>query len=207
MGAGSVGEARELRVVRANTVAAQDLQRVFGARGDAHRCQCQWFKLGPGESLGGLGVDELRGRLEEQARCGHARARTTSGLVAWDGDEPVGWVAVEPRTAYEGMVRSGKVPWEGRDEDRADGSVWAVTCFVTRVGHRRRGVSRALLAAAVDHARDGGARAIEGYPMASARGAIAGELFVGLEHVFADAGFEVVTRPTKRRVVMRLDLV
>jgi hypothetical protein len=37
-----------------------------------------------------------------------------------------------------------RVVWAGRDEDRDDDSVWAVTCFVTRTGFRRRGISAAL---------------------------------------------------------------
>jgi len=35
-------------------------------------------------------------------------------------------------TAYEGLVRNNRVPWEGRDEDEADAGVWAVTCPFTR---------------------------------------------------------------------------
>lgn len=42
-----------------------------------------------------------------------------------------------------------------------------ITCFLTRTGFRRRGVSRALARAAVDFARERGARAIEGYPTIS----------------------------------------
>ncbi len=84
--------------------------------------------------------------------------------------------------------------------------MWAVTCFVTRAGFRRRGVSTRLAAAAVDFARDRGARAIEGYPMIVHRGAIAwDELLVGTRSIFAAAGFTEVIRPTKRRVVMRID--
>jgi hypothetical protein len=79
-------------------------------------------------------------------------------------DEPVGWCAVEPRTAYRRLLRT-RVPWSGRAEDKTDDGVWAVTCFVTRAGFRRRGVSRALARAAVDFARRRGARAVEGYPM------------------------------------------
>ena len=63
-----------------------------------------------------------------------------------------------------------RVPWEGRAEDKPDDSVWAVTCFVTRAGFRRRGVSRALARAAVDFARERGARALEGYPMITSPG-------------------------------------
>src|SRR6185312_4306538 len=64
----------------------------------------------------------------------------------------------EPRTAYPRLLDS-PVPWAGRDEDPGDDGVWAVTCFVTRAGFRRRGVSYALARAAVDYARARGARA------------------------------------------------
>jgi GNAT superfamily N-acetyltransferase len=116
----------------------------------------------------------------------------------------VGWCAVEPRTAYEGLLRNNRVPWEGRDEDKADDSVWAVTCVFTRAGFRKRGVSRALVRAAVDFARERGARALEGYPITT-KDAIVEELGVGTEGVFAAAGFSEVSRPTKRRSVMRID--
>jgi hypothetical protein len=74
----------------------------------------------------------------------------------------------------------------------------------TRVGFRRRGVSRALAVAAVDFARARGARAIEAYPI-TAKDVILEEIHVGTEGVFANAGFAEVSRPTKRRAVMRLD--
>ena len=92
-------------------------------------------------------------RLRRQTHCGHARAKTTSGLVAYLGGEPVGWCAVEPRSDYEGLPRVYRVPWLGRAEDKSDDSVWAVTCVFTRAGYRRRGVSYALARAAVDFAR------------------------------------------------------
>jgi GNAT superfamily N-acetyltransferase len=116
----------------------------------------------------------------------------------------VGWCAVEPRTSYDGLVRSFRVPWTGRAEDKTDDSVWAVTCIFTRVGFRRRGVSRALARAAVDFGRERGARAVEGYPM-TRKDVILEELHVGTEGVFANAGFVEVSRPTPRRVVMRVD--
>jgi GNAT superfamily N-acetyltransferase len=118
--------------------------------------------------------------------------------------EPVGWCAVEPRPAFAGLVRDNRVPWEGRDEDRADESVWAVTCLLTRAGFRRRGISRALARAAVDFARARGARALEAYPI-NTKNVITEELHVGTERMFGDAGLDEVGRPTLRRVVMRVD--
>ncbi len=191
----------------ANEASCADLETVFGSRGDAHVCQCQRFKLEHRESFGSFPLEERAMRLREQTDCGHPESDTTSGLVAFRGDEPVGWCAVEPRTAYGGLLRVYRVPWDGRDEDKTDDSVWAVTCFVTRAGHRRRGVSYALARAAVDFARDRGARAIEGYPMILEPGqqVLWGELLVGTRSVFEAAGFTEVNRPTKRRVVMRID--
>lgn len=193
-----------LSIVPANEVSWEDLQTVFGSRGQASRCQCQRYKLRPRESFASFPVEERAHRLRQQTDCGHPRSGTTSGLVAYLMGEPVGWCAVEPRTAYEGLVRNHRVPWEGRAEDRTDDSVWVVTCFLTRAGFRKRGISRALARAAVDFARERGARAIEGYPMTT-KDVILEELHVGTEGVFADAGFTEVSRPTSRRVVMRSD--
>ncbi len=194
----------EISVVPANEASWQDLQSVFGRRGAASRCFCQRHKLMPRESFASFPAEERAHRLREQTDCGHRRSTTTSGLVAYLDGVPVGWCAVEPRTAYPGLLRNGRVPWAGRTEDKTDVSVWAVTCLFTRAGYRRRGVSRALARAAVDYARDRGASALEGYPMSS-KNAIEEELHVGTESVFADAGFAEVSRPTLRRVVMRID--
>lgn len=40
-----------------------------------------------------------------------------------------------------------------------------MTCFFTRAGFRKRGVSRALAHAVVEFTRERGARAVEGYPI------------------------------------------
>jgi GNAT superfamily N-acetyltransferase len=152
-------------------------------------------------------VDQRSGTAEERAERFRAQtAEAATGLVAHLDGEPAGWCAVEPRSAYRRLLGS-RLVWAGRDEDPADDGVWAVTCFVTRKGFRRRGVSAALAEAAVGFARDRGARAVEGYPMIVEPGqklAWPSELFVGSRKIFADAGFTEVSRPTARRVVMRL---
>lgn len=191
-------------VARANLVDWESLQSVFGTTGQAARCQCQRYKLQPGESFGGFPVEERAWRLRQQTECGNPDSATTSGLVAFLQDEPVGWCAVEPRTAYDGLVRHFRVPWEGRDEDRADASVWAVTCLLVRAGYRRRGISVVLARSAVAHARASGAGAVEAYPITTTD-VIGEELHVGTVPVFEQAGLRQVSAPTPRRVVMRID--
>ena len=193
-----------ISVVPANHASCADLQAIFGTRGPAALCQCQRFKLRPREAFRNFPVEERAHRLRVQTECGDPEAETTSGLVAYLDGEPVGWCAVEPRSEYEGLLRTFRVPWEGRDEDKADATVWAVTCLFTRAGFRRRGISRALARAAVEFARERGARAIEAYPMTT-KNALAEELHPGTEATFAAAGFTEVSRPAVRRAVVRLD--
>jgi GNAT superfamily N-acetyltransferase len=197
----------ELTIVPAHQASWEDIQAVFGTRGDAYICQCQRYKLQPGEAFKKVPVEERAHRLRMQTQCGYPKSKTTSGLVAYLDGEPVGWCAVEPRTAYFGLMRNFKVHWESRNEEKEDDTVWAVTCFVVRPPFRGRGISRGLARAVVDFARERGARAIEGYPMLTEPGKEVtwGELHVGSRSIFAAAGFAEVSHPTPRRVVMRID--
>jgi GNAT superfamily N-acetyltransferase len=196
--------ADRLTVVPANEATWDDLVAVFGERDSGH-CQCQRFKV-RGWIWRDSTQDERTARLQEQTACGEPDAVATSGLVAYLDDEPVGWVAVEPRTAYP-KLRTSRIPWKGRDEDKDDDGVWAVTCFVVRKGYRGRGLMYHLAEATVGFARERGARALEAYPMITPPGKVItwGEVHVGARQAFEDAGFTEVSRPTVRRVVMRID--
>jgi GNAT superfamily N-acetyltransferase len=149
-------------------------------------------------------LEERVDRQREQTAAGDPDAPTTSGVVAYLGDEPVGWAAVAPRAEHEGLVRVFTVPWLGRDEEPADDSAWAITCLFVRAGHRRQGISRELAAAAVRFALERGARAVEAYPITTTA-VIGEELHVRTVPTFAAAGLVEVSHPTKRRVVMRRD--
>jgi GNAT superfamily N-acetyltransferase len=197
--------ARSLTIRPANEASWEDLQTVFGSRGAAARCQCQRQVLGD-HDWWRMSVDERAQLLHEQTNVDEPDAPETCGLVAYEGGEPIGWVAVAPRTTYRRLLGSS-VPWAGRTEDRTDESVWAVTCFVVRSGFRSQGVCYALARAAVEFARERGAEALEGYPMVARQGQRItwDEAAVGTPQVFAAAGLEQVSSPTVRRRVMRID--
>jgi hypothetical protein len=201
--------AEAIRIVPANEAPWEDVRAVFGERGEPARCQCQWFRV-PAAEYRALAPEERQWRHREQVGCDDSGSgpgpAETSGLIAYLDGEPAGWCAVAPRLDYP-RLRTQKVPWAGRIEDREDPGVWAVTCFVTRVGFRRRGVCHALTAASVDFARERGARALEAYPLVLKPGEQMtwGELYVGHRDSFVAAGFTEVSRPTQRRVVMRVE--
>jgi GNAT superfamily N-acetyltransferase len=198
---------QNVTIVPANEASCTDLRAVFGTRGAAATCQCQRYKLRPREAFRKFPVEERARRLRAQTNCGHADSETTSGLVAYLDGEPVGWCAVEPRPAFTGLVRNNRVPCEGRTQDKADDSVWAVTCVFARAGFRGRGVAYALAKAAVDFARERGARALEAYPLITQpdQRIAWDEIHVGSRSIFEKAGLAEVHRPTLRRVVMRVE--
>ncbi|MBM7784370.1 GNAT family N-acetyltransferase [Tenggerimyces flavus] len=140
-----------MRIVPANEASADDVQLVF-AGGDAARCQCQWFRSTPAEHRE-RSPAQRADLLQGQSHFGDPKAAGTTGLVAYLDDEPVGWCAVAPRSTYVRLLKS-RLVWADRQEDPDDEDVWTVSCFVTRRGYRRRGVSYALARAAVEFARE-----------------------------------------------------
>ncbi|WP_228484497.1 GNAT family N-acetyltransferase [Microbacterium cremeum] len=192
-----------LRIVPANEASWDDLQAIL--TGAAKRCQCQRQRLGD-RDWWYLPETERAAILRSETHCGDPRANETIGLVAYRHDEPVAWCAVDRRAVY-GRLRGSPVPWEGRDEDPDDDSVWAIACLIVRRGHRGQGLTYPLVAAAVDYARERGAAAVEGYPLLTGGSRISwDEMNVGPVGPFLAAGFREVAHPTKRRLVMRIDL-
>jgi len=174
-----------------------ELQTVFGTKGDPAGCWCQWFKLSRSDW-------EAATREDTQALL-HAQVEAGwPGVMRRIDGGPVGWAAVEPFSAYPALGRS---PITRRKEGDPD-DVWAVTCFVVRLEYRKRGVARALLAGAVEHARERGATVVEGYPVdPEVRPSLsAAERYHGTVSLFRAGGFEEVRRPSATRAIMRRTL-
>ena len=70
-----------------------DVEAVFGTKGDPAHCWCQWYKI-PGSDWRQV---RRRGAARSPRGAAARRRRRGPGLLAYDGDTPVGWCAVEPR--------------------------------------------------------------------------------------------------------------
>ena len=122
-----------------------------------------------------------------------ARRRRAPGLLAFEGDEPVGWIAITPRTELariEGSQATRRVD----DED-----VWVIPCVTERKTARGRGIALAFIRAAVAYATERGAPAVEAYPRAGAMRTADGNAYFGTEPLFCRAGFRVIRKPLKNR--------
>jgi GNAT superfamily N-acetyltransferase len=175
-----------------------DVATLFGTSKVTEGCYCMWFVAAAKETSAGWG-----GANRQAFEALACSATEPVGLLAYREGEPAGWCAAGPRSRYARALRSPLV--KGRNPDE-DGSVWLVPCFFVRRDARREGVTQSLLQAAVALAREHGAVAVEGFPLAGDSRRSAAEAFLGVEPLFASSGFRVIARPSVNRVVMRLDL-
>jgi GNAT superfamily N-acetyltransferase len=116
------------------------------------------------------------------------------GLLAYANGEPVGWCSVAPRETFRPLGGAEQAPGE---------KVWSVVCFYIPRNLRRRGLSRRLLAAAVESSRRHGATVLEAYPVDPDSPSYR---FMGYVPLFRSAGFRNAGRAGSRRHVMRLAL-
>jgi len=124
------------------------------------------------------------------------------GILAYAAGQPVGWCALAPRESYPALDRS-------RTLRRLDEQpVWSITCFFVARPLRRKGLSVALLKAAIEHARARGATIVEGYPVEPKKGSMPDIFaFTGLSSAFRQAGFVEVARRSETRPIMRFEVV
>jgi GNAT superfamily N-acetyltransferase len=194
-----------VRVAPATAERWADLEIVFGTRGDPARCWCQWFFAGAEVAPGSVAAAN-RAALQVQVAQGAQGAGP--GILAYLDGAPAGWVALGPRPRYTRLAGSPMLRGGGGGEPFSDPAVWSVTCFVVKVGARRRGVATALVAGAIDHARRSGAAVLEAYPvdLRERPGIAAASLYHGVLSMFLDAGFTETARPLPGRAVVRLAL-
>ena len=179
-----------LRIRRLTPALWPALAELFGARGACGGCWCMYWRIGAAYRR----RPAAHNRRDFRRVVGQGPA---PGLLAFDGDEPVGWCQLTPRAA---------LPWlDGRwPGARGSRDTWALSCLYVKVGWRRRGVSEQLIRAAIAVARRARATALEAYPLDGARSPSASG--TGYVSSFARAGFRVVARRSAARPVMRLAL-
>ena len=133
-------------------------------RGDPSRCQCQRFRMLPGSRGRRSDAEELAFRLREQADCGHpSRTRRAASSPTSGATRSAG---ARSRRAALTHACSARPASLGRpSEDKDDGERLGGDLLRRPRGLPRTQDHQALARAAVDFARERGARALEGYPM------------------------------------------
>lgn len=197
--ASTVG-AMTLRVVPAAVAGWAAVEAVLTSEASARNCWCQFHVL-ENKVAATTTRSSRRELLEQQV----AELDPPRGLVALDGDEPVGWCGVEPRVRLHHVLASRLVA-RSSPSPADDAGVWAIYCILVPPRLRRRGVGAALLHEAIRHALEHGASAVEGYPIDTDRrgGALPPGFSTGTVSMFAAEGFRsIAALPSGRTLVHR----
>jgi hypothetical protein len=171
-----------------------DLVTLFGPNGAYSNCWCTWWIWRSAE-WDRQTPARRRSELRRRVRSGEE-----PGLLAYSGDEPIGWCAVAPRERYA-RLDNPRARTYRRHDDRPS---WVVTCFFVRRDRRDEGVATELLAAVGRFVAARGGNLVEGYPTEHPEHGPSA-MYTGTTSMFSDAGFTEVDRPGGRPLV-RLEL-
>ena len=166
------------------------LEELFGEHWPVHDCWCMYWRIG----------NDYRKRprdANKAAFCELVQSGPPPGLLAFDGDLAVGWCQLTPRDALPWLDRTLRL------KRVDDVPVWSLSCFYIRKGYRKRGVTSALIGAALEAARRAGAPALEAYPLDANLTPSASS--TGYVSTFERAGFKIVARQVPPRPIMRYD--
>lgn len=171
------------------------LEDLFGDQGPVSRCWCMYWRIGnvyrqrPPEA----NKAAFSSLVKEAEQAG----TLPPGLLAFNGDLAVGWCQLTPRDALPWLDRT----WRLKRVDETP--VWSLSCFYIRKGYRKKGVTAALISAAIEVARHAGTPALEAYPLDANLTPSASH--TGYASTFARAGFKVVARHVPSRPIMRYE--
>ena len=126
---------------------------------------------------------------------------TIPGILAYNGEIPIGWCAAAPRSDYSALDRSRVLkPLDTRE-------VWSITCFFIARGYRKKGLSQQLIKNTVQWCKKQGAKIVEGYPVDPGDKTYpAAFAFTGFPSAFEKAGFKEIARRSPTRPIMRKSL-
>jgi len=144
---------------------------------------------------------EQKGNGNRKSMQRLAQSKRSPGILAYDGNNPIGWCAIAPRKDYPALSRSRVL------KPIDDQPVWSVSCFFIDKAHRKQGLSAKLLEAAVNYAKTQGAKIVEGYPVEPVKDNYPSVYaWVGLAKTFKKAKFKECARRSPTRPIMRREI-
>jgi GNAT superfamily N-acetyltransferase len=170
------------------------VERLFGANGACGGCWCMWWRV----EKGGRTFDNAKGEPNRKALRKLIETGRVHSVLAFDGDEPVGWCSFGPKDDFPRLLRSRVLT---RHTTRR---AWAVICFYIRSRYRRHGLATHLAEAATAQCFKLGALEIEAYPVVAShptKPIPAAFAWTGVPAIFERIGYRLENHPPGSRPI------
>jgi GNAT superfamily N-acetyltransferase len=170
----------------------KDIEKLFGERGACGGCWCMSWRLKSSE------FEKNKGEGNKKTLKKLVNKNEEPGLIAYLNKEPVAWCAIAPREKYLKLENSRVLK---RIDDKP---VWSITCIFVAKPYRKKGVSVAMLKAAIEFCKSKKVKIIEAYPVIPYNQKMP-EAFAwtGIYSAYLKVGFKDMPRISPSRPIMR----
>jgi len=163
-------------------------ESLFGNHGACNGCWCMYWRIG-------ADYHKRSRDLNKQAFHKIVNNGGVPGLLAFQDEIPIGWCQLTPKSSLNWLLKDNSI------KSKDDENIWCISCFYIKPSYRKKGVTSALIEAAIKFARKANASLLEAYPRDS------NNSFTGYLSTFFKAGFIEVGQCKHGRTLVRKYLI
>lgn len=172
-----------------------EMERLFGKHGACEGCWCMYWRVRNKDfkkRSNAANRADFKNIVEEGGR---------PGLLAYVGDQPVGWCSIAPREEFSERINHSHAfkPVDNKP-------VWSILCLYVHKDFRNRGIARQLLRDAIEFAKTQGAKTLEAFPKDFAGRTSDTAVYTGTIDLFQEFNFFEVHRHHPKRPIMRYEI-
>ena len=149
------------------------------------KCYCHFYQVARAVDWPALSATQNRTAMQARIEVG-----AMEGLLAYDGDEAVGWLNAQPRHLLPHCFDRMRIDPTPLTCEAYEAAV--IVCFVIAPAWRRQGIARSLLEGALESFAARGFKVVDAFPFKSGESAVAADHYHGSMSLFLEQGFSVL---------------
>jgi GNAT superfamily N-acetyltransferase len=170
----------------------KDFEKLFGEKGACGGCWCMFWRLRNAD------FNRMKGEQNKLAMHMLVKADESVGFIAYHKSDPIGWISVSPRQAFIKLDTSRTI------KPVDDKPVQSVSCFFLDKKYRSKGLSSEILKLVIAHFKNSSHKILEAYPVNPRKKKMPDAFaWTGLINSYLKAGFEIVSKPSQSKFIVR----
>jgi len=180
------------------------VEELFGKRGACGGCWCMHWR----REKGGKEWEAAKGAPNRRAFKKLVEAGEAHGILAFDGERPVGWCNFGRRSEFPRLDRTKAYRLDNAGEPTPE-QIWSINCLFVSKEYRGTGLAQEMVAEAVKAIKRRKGKTIEAYPVtltSDGQKLPAAFAYTGPEIIYRRLGFKEHQRLAASRPMYRLEI-